>query len=206
MVRHLAWFNAQTGDWIGEWQGLVPAPVVPPALLGEARLTLLNAWLHAVQARITPGGAAYPTHGELWNRDAWDDCPPGGAVCLDVTLYAWPVGDFIWARFDHVDRRLEFPEMRRYLQVAPDTCCLDANTESPRPVRSTRAKAVLDITGTPLEAFYGQLFGSLVRRRGELVLESAHAAGGHVALVQRALEAAQIDLAVPESVTRRTPV
>ena len=169
--RHFVWFTVHTGGWIGEWQGKVPAPIIPPALVGDARLSLLNEWLHQTQRGITPVASAYPMTAQAWNLDAWDDCPPGGAVCLDVTMYCWPVGDFYWAVFDGVDRLIDFREMRAYLQLTPATALLDASVRSPRPVRSTPQKLVADVTGTPLEPWIDRLHGRLVRRDGRIVFE-----------------------------------
>lgn len=169
--RHFAWFRQEDGRWIGEWQGRVPAPVVPPSLTGEARLMVLNEWLQQVQRGITPFASAYATSAQAWDLDAWDDCPPGGAVCLDVTMYNWPVGDFSWSVFDGVDRLLDFREMRTYLQLTPATATLDASLHSPRPVRSMPQKLVADVTGTPLAPWIDQLHGRLVRRDGRIVFE-----------------------------------
>ena len=193
-LRHLVWFDVGTGAWIGEWCGRVPAPVIPAALIGDARLLLVNEWLQQTQRLITPSGSPYQVRAQAWDLDAWDDCPTGGAVCLDVTMYGWPVGDFVWAQFDGVDRILDFRESRRYLQLTPATLTLDANTESARPVRSLPEKCVLDITGTPLEPFYGRLFGRVVRRGGALALEGGPPDAGCSPLVQHALEAARVDL------------
>lgn len=166
--RHLAWFNVHSGAWIGEWCGHVPSPHCPPSLIGEARRAVLQTWLQQLQRFITPGGAPYPTTASCWHITAWDECPAGGAVCLDVTMYRWPVGDFRWAVFDGIDRILDYREMRSYLQVTPATAQIDVNATSPRPIRSTSTKMVADITGTSLEPFVGQLFGQLMRQNGRL--------------------------------------
>lgn len=171
VVRHLAWFRVETGRWIGEWQGAVPAPVVPPSLIGDARRLVLNEWLQQTQRGITPFASAYSTMAQAWDLDAWDDCPPGGAVCLDVTMYCWPAGDFYWAVFDGVDRLLDFREMRAWLELTPALAMLDASVRSPRPVRSTPQKLVADVTGTPLEPWVDWLHGRLVRRDGRIVFE-----------------------------------
>lgn len=169
VLRHLVWFNVEDGRWIGEWEGRVPPPVVPPHLIGDARPVLLNAWLQQVQRVITPFTSAYPTTAQAWDLHAWDDCPPGGAVCLDVTMYWWPVGDFRWAFFDGVDRLCDFREMRSYLQVTPQTGMLDASVRSPRQVFSTPQKLVADVTGTPLEPFVDHIHGLFARRDGRIV-------------------------------------
>lgn len=169
--RHLAWFNVETGAWIGEWLGRVPSPIVPPSMIGDARTMVLNEWQQQTQRLITPAGSPYQMQDQAWDLDAWDDCPPGGAVCLDVTMYNWPVGDFRWAVFDGVDRLLDFREMRAYLELTPATAMLDASVHSPRPVRSTPDKLVADLTGTPLEPWIDHLHGQLVRRDGQIVFE-----------------------------------
>lgn len=175
--RHLAWFRLDTGYWLGEWRGAVPAPTVPPELLGEARLQFLNAWLQRVQQFITPAGAPWDTQASVWNEAAWDDCPPGGAVCLDVSMYGWPVGDFRWAVFDGVDRLLDFRDQRTYLQLRPATARIDAHGRSPRPIRSTPDAVMADVTGTPLEPVAGHLLGQWRRHDGRLVWvpDDAHA-------------------------------
>ena len=179
VTRHFAWFRCETGAWIGEWQGRVPAPEIPPELIGDARQIVLNAWLQRIASVISPAiapahvsgagrvdlmpsghasvsgaqvandasalknasvylGACHApivTLDATWDLDAWDDCPPGGAVCLDVTLYCWPVGDFYWAVFDGVDQLLDFREMRAWLQLTLATAQIDASVRSPRLVR-----------------------------------------------------------------------
>ena len=167
--RHFAWFRVEDGHWIGEWEGRVYAPTVPPTVIGDARLMLVNKWLQHTQRAITPSGSPYPMTAQAWDLDAWDDCPPGGAVCLDVTLYRWPVGDFQWACFDGTDRLLDFREMRAYLEVTPQTAMLDTSVHSPRQVFSTPQKFVADVTGTPLEPFVDQIRGRFVRRDGRIV-------------------------------------
>lgn len=169
--RHFAWFRAETGAWIGEWRGRVPAPAIPPVAIGHARQMLLNDWTQQTQRLITPTRSPYEMQSQAWDLDAWDDCPAGGAVCLDVTMYGWPVGDFAWAIFDGVDRLLDFRQMRTCLQVTPATVTLDAVARSPRPIRSTADKLIGDITGTSLEPFADHLFGRFVRRQGRIVFE-----------------------------------
>lgn len=169
VARHLAWFNVEDGRWIGEWEGQVPAAVVPPSLIGDARLMLLNEWTQQTQRLITPNGSPYEMQEQAWDLDAWDDCPPGGAVCLDVTMYGWPVGDFQWACFSGVDRLLDFRDMRAYLEVTPQIAMLDASVRSPRQVFSTPTKLIADVTGTALEPFVGQIHGRFARRDGRIV-------------------------------------
>ena len=169
--RHFAWFNVETGAWIGDWMGRVSAPVVAPSLIGDARRMFLHEWQQQATRYVTPSGSHDPDAQACWNLDAWDDCPDGGAVCLDVTMYRWPVGDFAWAVFDGVDRLLDFREMRTYLEVTRARATLDASVRSPRLVRSTPQKLVIDVTGTILEPFSDRLFGRLVRRDGRLVFE-----------------------------------
>ena len=168
---HLAWFRVDEGRWLGEWQGTLPAPVVPPHLIGDARLMLLNEWLQQTQRAISPFGSPYPMTAQCWDLDAWDDCPPGGAVCMDVSMYNWPVGDFQWAVFDGTDRLLDFREMRTYLELTPQTAMLDATAHSPRPIRATATKLIADVTGTPLEPWADRLHGRFVRRDGRIVFE-----------------------------------
>jgi len=132
---------------------------------------LLNEWTQQTQRGITPFASAYATTAQAWDLDAWDDCPPGGAVCLDVTMYGWPVGDFYWSVFDGVDRLIDFREMRAYLQLTPATATLDASLHSPRIARSTPQKFITDVTGTPLEPWIDQLHGRLVRRDGRIMFE-----------------------------------
>lgn len=167
--RHFAWFCVETGQWLGEWAGRVPAPVLPSSVLGDARLMLLNEWAQQTQSRITPSGSPYQMHAQAWDMSAWDDCPVGGAVCLDVTMYGWPVGDFFWAVFDGVDRRLDFRETRTFLEMSTDRLRLDASVRSARPVRATDAKRIADVTGTALEPWFGRLHGQFVKRDGRIV-------------------------------------
>lgn len=190
VFRHLAWFHTRTGVWIGEWAGRVPAPLVPSWAGPDARARALNRWLHATQTRITPAGCADTYHAvdQVWSLDAWDDCGPGEAVCLDVTLFAWPVGDHRWHVWDDTDRRLLWPEVKLNIQIT--SARIGANGSGSRPVMSSRDKLVIDITNTPAAAFHGQLFGQLRRDdNGRVVLQP----GGHgeeqAALARRATTA-----------------
>lgn len=169
VTRHLAWFAVETGTWIGEWCGTVPAPVVPPSVSGDARLLRLNAWLQELQSYITPDGSPYEMESQAWDLQRWDACPVGGAVCVDVTTHGWPVGDFRWATFNVVDRRLTFSESHLYLQVSTDTLQLDVNHTSGRPVQTTDTKLVADVTDTAFAPWHGQLFGRFVSKGGRLV-------------------------------------
>ena len=56
-TRHLVWFRVETGGWLGEWYGALPAPQVPPPLIGDARLMFLNACLQQAQRAISPFGS-----------------------------------------------------------------------------------------------------------------------------------------------------
>lgn len=172
--RHFTWFNVEDGRWIGEWNGFVPAARVPHTLVGDGRTLALNEWVQQTQRLITPAGSPYRMSEQVWDMDAWDDCPAGGAVCLDVTKHDWPVGDFVWAVFEGVDRLLDFREMRTFIQVTPSTGFLDATAESGRPVRSKPSKLVADISGTSLQPFARLLTGGqFVRRDGRIVFRPA---------------------------------
>lgn len=200
--RHFAWFNAETGRWIGEWAGHVPAPRIAGRVTGERRHLLLNDWQQAVQRLITPAGSPYPAADEVWDERAYDDCPDGGAVCLDVTSFAWPVGDHIWHRFDAVSLGLVWGPDHRFIQIDVERMEVDVNSQSSRPVRSTPSKCVIDITGTPLEALHGHLFGRLTREGRGWILAAAPRTTGALMpaddalapLVTEALESARLEL------------
>lgn len=172
-LRHLAWFHLD-GHWLGEWRGRVPSPPVHLlAQMGEGRAIGLNAWLQETQHLITPLGSPYPVEAHLWDEAAWDACEEGSAVCLDVTHLGWPVGDQYWHRWNALDQTIESPVNRLHIQVDRATRRLDANQTSSRPIRSSAAKAMLDVTDTPLAPFHGDLLGPVVRRDGRWTLPSA---------------------------------
>lgn len=172
--RHLAWFDTATGGWLGEWDGALPVPVVPATLTGDARMQVMNAWLQRVQGAITPSGSPYVVEAQAWDLAAWDACADGAAVCLDVSLYGWPVGDFRWACFDQVDGLVDFREWRVYLEVQRQTARLDVNLRSPRQVSSTPERVIVDVTGTPLAPHVGRLFGRFERRDGRIMFLPDH--------------------------------
>lgn len=163
VYRHLAFFNCESGDWIGEWAGHVPVPRLPPGVIGDARTLVLNAWIHEVQRLITPSGSPYELVAQEWDLAAWDECPRGGAVCLDVTHFSWPVSDQRWHRWVQADFALDWPDHRLFIKVERAALALDSNVASSRPVRSTPEQGVVDITGTRLEPFHGRIFGHLRR-------------------------------------------
>jgi len=136
--------------------------------MGEERNKVLNEWATQV---------SYPTPGE---------------VGLDVTQFGYPVGDFCWMTFDEVDRRLEWRTMHKFIQINRATWEIDANNKSPRPVRSTPEKIVIDVTGTALAPFYGSLHGQLTHENGRWILTGApaHVSDG----IQHALDAGSVDI------------
>lgn len=171
VVRHFAWFRRDTGRWLGEWKGELPAPDVDPLVLGDARLRVLNDWQHDVQADLVPvilpnGAVVFDADGkQQWDLGAWHACPPAGAVCLDVTRCGWPVGDHRWHVWDDAALDLDWPEssVHTFIRVRPDTLEVVGNNRSHRPVRAP-GLLVLDITGTPLAEHYGHICGWFVRR------------------------------------------
>ncbi len=167
--RHFAWFRLDGGRWLGEWAGHVPATVMPIGLIGNARLHVLNEWLQHVQRGISPCASRYEMRAQSWDVDGWENCPSGGAVCLDVTLYGWPVGDFRWAIFDGVDRFLDFRDMRTYLELSASTIQIDVTARSARPIRSTDTKRIADITGTVFESWIDRLRGQFIKRDGRII-------------------------------------
>jgi|GEM_PF-6664995 len=191
--RHLCWFRLDDGQWLGEWRGRLPSP--PTHLLaqvGDARMIGLNAWLQDAQRMITPEGSPYETNEHCWDLAAWDDCPNGGAVCVDVTKFHWPIGDQYFHRWDTVSAGIESAQMRQYIQVDRSRLEIDANQSSSRFVRPTMEKAIMDITGTALEPFHGSIHGKLTLENGRWVLTGAPA---HVTEgIQRALDDDAVDI------------
>ena len=179
VFRHFAWFNqATTGLWIGEWAGHVPAPVVDETAKGDDRRLQLEAWQQQIQECITPFGGAvaiqlhrygalFDCEGSQWDFDRWDACPNGGAVCLDVTQFGWPVGDHVWHVWNRTDRLLDWPDAswHRFIEIRMDTLDVVANQSSHRPIRdAVPGQRVFDITGTPLAEYHGMIWGRFVRR------------------------------------------
>ena len=167
-MRHLTFFRAEDGQWLGEWQGEVPAPPINVlSLVGDQRTLALNAWLHETQRVITPNGSPYQMIDEAWDRDAWDDCPEHGAVCVDTTHFRWPVGDHCFHQWNTIDQGIEYPDSRHYLQIDTHHRVIEANQTSSRPVRPSLTQPhtmVLDVTGSGLEQFHGSLLGPLDRQ------------------------------------------
>lgn len=96
--------------------------------------------------------------------------PEANEIGLDVTRFNWPVGDFQWSRFDIVDSALLVEEPHHFIQLERATSRIDAGSTSARPIRDSAKKAILEITGTPLEAIRDSLFGAVVRRDGRALL------------------------------------
>jgi hypothetical protein len=192
-LRHLAWFRIDDGQWLGEWRGdLAPPPVHLLMQGGDARRIGMNAWLHEIQRLITPLGSPYACVEQVWDLVAWDECPEGGAVCVDVSGYKWPVGDHRHHRWDAVEAGLDYPQMRLFIQVDRESHRIDANQCSSRPVRPSDTKAMLDVTGTALAPFHGSVTGHLSRAHGRWALTGApvHIADG----IQHALDVGEADI------------
>lgn len=166
--RHFAFFRQGTGDYIREWKGPVDEPDIDPMLVGDAREVAMNAWTTDVLQ------------------------PQPGEIGLDVTQFGYPVGDFCWMRFDEVDRLLDWPVSHKFIQIDRATMQIDTNSDSPRPIRSTPERIVIDITGTPLEPYYGSIFGRLVVRDGRWWLESREA--HRLALTEAPID---LDISIP---------
>lgn len=164
---HVAWFHRRGGRWIGEWAGYAPALDTPIDVVGEERERLSNAWLHEVQCGITPHGSIWQTLDQEWDVESWAACPIGGAVCLDVARFGWPVGDHCWHIWNDHQRLLDWPEssVHRFIEVQMDALEVIANQSSHRPVRpGVPGHHLIDITGTAFEPFHGEIFGRVAWR------------------------------------------
>lgn len=120
--------------------------------------------------REAKGDVMPPADGE--DLTAWQDRVSGrepNEVCLDVTSFDYPVGDFCWMIFRPFDQTqpgqrglLDWPDCRTFAEISP-TLRLCAYVQSPRPVRPSAGHPIIvDVTGTWLEAYYaahGPLFG-----------------------------------------------
>ena len=193
MTRHLTWWRVEDGQWLGEWKGHLPPP--PSHLLaqtGDARNIGLNAWLQDKQQMITPSGSPYDVSEQCWDITAWRDCPDGGAVCVDVSRFGWPVGDQYFHEWNTLDAGIEYPDERKYIQIDRATQSIDGNCRSSRFIRPTAEKAQLDITGTLLASFHGSITGKLSNENGRWMLADApaHIAGG----IQQALDDGAVDI------------
>lgn len=193
-LRHLAWFRLEDGQWLGEWKGHLPPPLAHLlAQVGDARTIGMNAWLQDAQRMITPEGSPYDVHEHCWDLAAWDDCPAGGAVCVDVTQFGWPLGDQYFHAWNTLDAGIEYPGERKYIQVDRASQEIDGNHSSSRFVRPTEKKALLDITGTALEPFHGSIHGKLALENGRWVLAGGPA---HIAVgIQHALDGDAVNIA-----------
>ena len=149
---HLVWFHDRHGHWLAEWAGYVPEP---------SGGSFDNEWLHHVQADISPD----LTIAAEIDADAWDACKAGGAVCLEVSKFAWPVGDQRYHRWNRLHRMIDWPDVsvHKYIEVDTQKRNIIANQSSHRPIRDAVInQRILDITGTPLARLHGSLWGSFL--------------------------------------------
>jgi hypothetical protein len=145
VIRHLAWFRRDTGQWLGEWKGELPEPHIPVEMVGNERERLMNDWLQLAQYQALLG--TYHMHESIFDKVAFDECPDGGAVCLDVTRFNWPVGDHMWHKWDDVGRFLDWGEEHTFIEVDTQTGCVVGRVTSHRPVRpSLPNRVMLDVT------------------------------------------------------------
>ena len=180
--RHFAFFRQSDGTYTREWQGPVASyrpgwwDVVP-----FLRTLAMTRWATRVSQ------------------------PRPGEVGLDVTPIKWPVGDFCYCTLDlHQPKpMLDWGPPRHYIEVKMDTLEIVANQESHRPIRdAVSGQRVLDITGTWLEAYHGNIFGRFVQRGEQWALEPVT---GNPE-TQRALEAGTVDLDLAVPLTEKDMV
>lgn len=170
VLRHFAWFRRDTGQWLGEWRGLVEPPAIDPSIVGDERLRQLDVWQQQRASELAPmftaiGVLADADGDQVWNIAAWHDCPDAGAVCVDVTRFGWPVGDHVWHVWDDAAQSLDWPEssMHTFIEVQMNTLEVVGSQQSHRPVRDrVPGRRVFDITGSPLAAHYGRIHGRFV--------------------------------------------
>lgn len=197
MLLHLAWFSRYTGCWIGEWCGYVPSPQITPTLSPAQHAHALQDWQQSIACRITPDGAPFDTLESAWDGDQWEECPSGGAVCLDVTRFGWPVGDHQWSVWNDAHRSLDWGDYHQFLQIGMATLRIEANQSSHRPIRGTAQHRVFDITGLPIAKFHGRLFGQFVWNGGRwhFIPDGTHRALPHDA-APRELSAGDLEMAL----------
>lgn len=160
MLRHFAYFAAasirQVIDgvlidvcpYIREWKGEVAAP--PDFILHLEDMPL--------RQRALTG----------WMEDVAGRAPH--EICLDVTSFDYPEGDFCWMVYRPYEETepgkrglLDWPDSHTFVQIDRATMRLQAYWQSVRPVRSTPQTMVIDVTGTPWERIYierGALYGT----------------------------------------------
>lgn len=164
VYRHFAFFSTYTTRWLGEVAGYVPYPDLPATARTPGRRHRLMAdWQ---KAAIRGLGTRHEIVDELWDP-AFAAVPSEHTVALDVTSFAWPVGDHIWHRYDPIDQRLDWPESsgHRFIEINTTTLEVVAQQHSHRPVRdAVSGQHVLDITGTPYEQAWGWIWGRFVWR------------------------------------------
>lgn len=160
IYRHFAFFSRLTGGWLGEIAGHVPHPDLPAYLRGDRRARLMEQWQVAA---IRGLGTTTEAVGQLWSP-SMSRVPFDQQVALDVTRFAWPIGDHIWHRWCDVDQMLDWPDVsgHRFIEV-DDALRVVAQQHSHRPVRcGVPGQHVIDITGTALEPYWGWLWGQFV--------------------------------------------
>ena len=161
---HFAWFHRRQGHWLAEWAGYVPEPDVPPDLVGDARLAAMNGWRRRVQDRVSE----YQCLDQAVDLAAWNACEVGGAICVDVTRYQWPVGDHVWHHWSPVIEDIVWGDEHTFIEVNRSAQEVVGNQRSHRPIRdAVPGQHVIDITHTPWAEYYGHIFGRFVRRAAE---------------------------------------
>lgn len=197
MVVHFAWFRRDSGEWLAEWIGDVPAQALDPTIIGDERTRELNAWQQKLQPRIIAGDFAGVG---VADEDGWIACPSQGAVCLDVSRFDWPLGDHQYHQWNDATQLLDWPasSARQYIELQNDSLDVVANVESHRPIRNqVPGQTVIDITGSPLAQYHGNIWGRFVRLDDRWTFQpcSRRRDGQRIAppSVRRALAAASID-------------
>ena len=166
--RHFAWFRRDTGRCALEWAGYVEAPDLA-MLDGADRVLGLKAWQAHVIQRLRDDYRI-----DWWVSPYYD--PGNDAIfyaCVDVTRFAWPVGDHRWHRWADIEREIVWPEWKHTIELRIDEPGIDvmpivAGVSSSRPVRdAVPLQRVLMVSGTPLEHLHNVLVGGRFVRRGD---------------------------------------
>lgn len=159
-TRHFVFFRQSDGTYVREWKGQVEEPEI-------LRTRNQWPWLGRLSPLIRLADEERQAAFDEWATVVSQ--PRCGEIGLDVTHIGWPAGDFCYCHIDlnRPKPLLDWGPMRHFVEVNEDLRIVAIQT-SHRPIHdAVPGQFVIDITGSAIEPFHGELLHAQFVKRGD---------------------------------------